>query len=170
PSRLIGGGGAPVELRITGADFTQLAALANQVLGIVQSTPGVVEPRTTTIDPSPEFRAIIDRQRAGDLGITAQTLATTLNAAVGGVVASEFRPEGQNQVDIVLQLKGAETLTAAQLGAIPIITPSGDLVTLDSVAAIVPSSTPAQISRFNRARGIEVQSNVSGRALGDVLR
>jgi hydrophobic/amphiphilic exporter-1 (mainly G- bacteria), HAE1 family len=44
------------------------------------------------------------------------------------------------------------------------------VVRLDQVATIQRSSSPSQIARFNRARMIEVQGNVSGRAVGDVLR
>ncbi|HEY3078734.1 MAG TPA: efflux RND transporter permease subunit [Chloroflexota bacterium] len=170
PAPLVGGGGPPVEIRITGPDFDRLQAITGQVLAIVTRTPGAVEARNTTIVPSPEYRAVVDRQKALDYGITAQTVANTLNAAVQGVVASELRPEGQDQADIVLQLQGAETLTPEQLGAIPIQTPGGGLVRLDQVAALVPSSSAGQIARFNRARGIEVQASVVGRPVGDVLR
>jgi HAE1 family hydrophobic/amphiphilic exporter-1 len=43
-------------------------------------------------------------------------------------------------------------------------------VRLDQVANIQRSSSPSSIQRYNRAREIEVQGNVSGRAAGDVLR
>jgi HAE1 family hydrophobic/amphiphilic exporter-1 len=170
PSPLVGGGGSPVDLFITGSDFSVLNDLTNQVLAIVSGTPGAVEVRNTTLVPAPEYRAVIDRQKAADLGVTAQTVANTLRAAVQGIVASELRPEGQDQIDILLQLKGAETLSASQIGAIPILTSRGTIVRLDQVSTIVPSSSPGQIARFNRAREIEVQANVSGRAVGDVLR
>jgi hydrophobic/amphiphilic exporter-1 (mainly G- bacteria), HAE1 family len=170
PSPLLGGPGSPVNVVITGPDFDQLQKLTDQVLGIVRNTPGTVEVRTSQIVPSPEFRAIVDRQKAADQGVTSQTIANTLRAAVQGVVAAELRPEGRDQVDILLQLQGAENLTPAQLGAIPVVTNRGTIVRLDQVAEIVPSSSPGQIQRFNRAREIEVQANVSGRSLGDVLR
>jgi HAE1 family hydrophobic/amphiphilic exporter-1 len=170
PSPLVGGGGPPIEVRVTGTDFTQLIAISNQVLDIVNRTPGTIEARTTTIIPSPEYRAIVDRAKAADYGVTAQTVADTLNAAIQGVLVSELRPEGQNQVDIVLQLAGAERLTPEQLGSIPVQTAAGDLIRLDQVSTIVPSSSAGQISRFNRARGIEIQANVNGRSVGDVLR
>jgi hydrophobic/amphiphilic exporter-1 (mainly G- bacteria), HAE1 family len=170
PSPLIGGGGSPVDVVITGPDFEQLQKFTDQVLDMVRSTPGAVEVRSSQIIPSPEFRAIVDRQKAADQGVTAQTIANTLRAAVQGVVASELRAEGQDQVDILLQLKGAETLTPAQIGAIPVLTTRGTIVRLDQVAQIVLSSSPGQIPHFNRSREVEVQANVSGRPLGDVLR
>jgi len=43
-------------------------------------------------------------------------------------------------------------------------------VRLDQVANLVRTSSPSQISRFNRNRDVEVQANVNGRAVGDVLR
>jgi len=140
------------------------------VLKIVQSTPGTTEVRTSKIAAAPEFRAVVDRQKAADQGVTAQTIATTLQTAVEGVIASELRPEGQDQVDINLQLKGAETMTPDQLAAIPILTTKGTVIRLDQVANIVRTSSPSQIQHFNRQRTVEVQANVTGRAAGDVLR
>ena len=170
PSPLLGGPGAPVNVVMTGQDYGVLQQITDQVLEIVRNTPGAVEVRTSQLVPSPEYRAIVDRQKAGDQGVTAQTIANTLRAAVQGVVASELRAEGQDQVDILLQLKGAENLTPAQIGAIPLVTNRGTIVRLDQVAQIVPSTSPGQIQRFNRAREVEVQGSVSGRPLGEVLR
>jgi hydrophobic/amphiphilic exporter-1 (mainly G- bacteria), HAE1 family len=170
PSPLIGGGGSPVDLFIGGNDFGQLQAITSQVLQIVQNTPGTIEVRTSKIAPAPEFRAVIDRQKAADQGVTATTIANTLQTAVQGLVVSEFRPEGQDQVDINLQLKGAETMTPDQLASIPVITTKGTVVRLDQVSNLVRTSSPSQIARFNRQRDVEVQANVSGRAVGDVLR
>ncbi|SRR5579884_3141733 len=170
PNTLVGGGGSPIQVVIRGQDFSTMQNITNQVLDIVRNTPGTTELRTSRIQPAPEYRAVVDRQKAGDQGVTAQTIANTLRAAVQGVLVSQLRPEGQDQTDIYLQLKGAETLSPDELAAIPILTTKGTVVRLDQVATIQRASSPASIQRYNRAREIEVQGNVSGRALGDVLR
>jgi HAE1 family hydrophobic/amphiphilic exporter-1 len=170
PSPLIGGGGSPIDVVITGPDFTQLQTITNQVLNIAQNVPGAVELRTTRIAPAPEYRAVVNLDKASDQGVSAQTIANTLQTAVEGLVVSEFRPEGQDQVDILLQLQGAETMTPDQLAGIPVLNNKGQAIRLDQVATIVRSSSPSQIARFNRQREVEVQGNVSGRAFGDVLR
>ncbi|HEX6513165.1 MAG TPA: efflux RND transporter permease subunit [Chloroflexota bacterium] len=170
PSPLVGGGGSPITVVIGGADFTQLQGITNQVLQIVQNTPGATEVRTSRIQPAPEFRAVVDLDKAADQGVTTQTIGNTLQTAVQGLVVSELRPEGQNQVDINLQFKGAETMTPDQLGAIPILTTKGTVARLDQVASIVRTTSPSQIARFNRQREVEVQGNVAGRPVGDVLR
>ncbi|HLY64473.1 MAG TPA: efflux RND transporter permease subunit, partial [Chloroflexota bacterium] len=170
PSPLVGGGGSPVDLFIGGNDFSQLQTLTSQVLQIVQNTPGTTEVRTSKIAAAPEFRAVVNRQKAADQGVTATTIANTVATAVQGLVVSEFQPEGQDQVDINLQLKGAETMTPDQIAAIPVVTTKGTVVRLDQVAAIVRTTSPSQIARFNRQRDVEVQANVNGRAIGDVLR
>src|SRR5579884_1948068 len=170
PNTLVGGGGSPIQVVIRGQDFSTMQNITNQVLDIVRNTPGTTELRTSRIQPAPEYRAVVDRQKAGDQGVTAQTIANTLRAAVQGVLVSQLRPAGQDQTDIYLQLKGAETLSPDELAAIPILTTKGTVVRLDQVATIQRASSPASIQRYNRAREIEVQGNVSGRALGDVLR
>ena len=136
----------------------------------MRNTPGAAEVRTSRIAPGPEFRVVVNRDKAAEYGVTAQTIASTVNTAVQGFLASELRPEGKTQTDIVVLLTGAETMTPEQIGAIPVLTPRGNIVKLAQVADIVRASSPSQISRYNRLREIEVQANVAGRALGDVLR
>ena len=171
PSPLIGGGGSnSLNVVIRGQDLGVLQNLTNQVTQIVQSVPGTSQVRTGRTAPAPEYRAIVDPQRAADQGVTATTIAQTVRTAVQGVTATQFQPLGQDQVPVVLQLLGAETMTPDQLAAIPILTAKGTVVRLDQVATIVRSSSPASISRYNRAREIEVQGAVTGRQVGDVLR
>src|SRR5919206_2269996 len=60
PSPLIGGGGSPVDVVITGTDFGELQKYTDQVMELVRNTPGAVEVRSSQFIPSPEFRAIVD--------------------------------------------------------------------------------------------------------------
>ena len=138
PSPLVGGGGSPIQLRITGPEQAEINRLTEQVLNIVQRTPGTTEVRSSAVLPVPEYQAVVNTAKAAEYGITAQTIANTVSAAVGGVVASQMRQEGHDQVDIVLQMVGAETMTAEDLGAIPVIVTGGLSVRLDQVAKIVP--------------------------------
>jgi HAE1 family hydrophobic/amphiphilic exporter-1 len=172
PSPLIGGGGGSnsINVVIRGQDQGVLQNLTRQVMQIVQDVPGTSQVRTGRVAPAPEYRAIVDPQRAADQGVTATTIAQTVRTAVQGVTATQFQPQGQNEVPVVLQLQGAETMTPDQLAAIPILTTKGTLIRLDQVATIVRSSSPSSISRYNRAREVEVQGSVVGRQVGDVLR
>ena len=170
PAPLFGGGfGAPVSVVITGNDFNQLGAIATQVVGILQNTPGAVQARSSAIVPSPEYDAIVDPAKAADAGVTAQTIANTLNTAIEGVTATEYQPAGQDQVNVVLQVKGAETLTPALMGAIPIQTSKGTIVRLDQLATIVRSTSPGTIAHYNRQRTVSVSASVQGRPVGDVI-
>ncbi|MSQ23964.1 MAG: efflux RND transporter permease subunit [Chloroflexi bacterium] len=168
-SALGGGGGSGINIVARGPDSKQLQSIAAEVLRVVRSVPGTVEGRTSALVPSPEFQAIVDPQKAADLGVTPQVIGATLNAAVGSSLVSQLRPAGQDQVDIYVQLLGAETLTPSQLGALPIQTSRNTTIRLDQVATIVPGSGPAQISRYDRQLQLQISAGLTDRPLGDVL-
>ncbi|MBI4212723.1 MAG: efflux RND transporter permease subunit [Chloroflexi bacterium] len=164
-----GGGGGGINIIARGPDPEQLQKVATEVLGVVRSVRGTTEGRTSALVPVPEFRAVVDNQKAADLGVTPQNVGATLNAAVTGSVISQFRPTGQTQTDIVVQLQGGERLTPSQLGALPIQTSRNTTVRLDQVAQIVPGTGPAQISRYDRQRQLQISAGLTDRPLGDVL-
>ena len=50
----------------------------------------------------PELRVRIDRERASDLGVSVQTVASTLGILVGGEPVSKYK-EGDEQYDVWLR-------------------------------------------------------------------
>lgn len=164
-----GGGGGGINLIARGPDIKVLETVANDVLRIIREVPGTAEARTSAFVPVPEYRAVVDPQRAADLGVNPNTIGTTLNAAISGSEVSAFRPAGGSQIDIVVKLEGAERLTPADLGAIPIQTSRQTTVRLDQVARIVPGTGPTQISRYDRQRQVQIQATVTDRPFGDII-
>ena len=51
----------------------------------LRKVPGLADVDTTLSLRKPEVQVSIDRERASDLGIPVQTIATTLNVLVGGL-------------------------------------------------------------------------------------
>ncbi|MEK7682352.1 MAG: efflux RND transporter permease subunit [Chloroflexota bacterium] len=165
------GGGSPVSLRILGDDLSTLAGIADQVMVIVRNTPGTTDVRLEQDAGVPEVQAVLDRSRMADLGLTSAQVAGVLRTAVQGTVVSQFdRPDG-TQSDVRLKLADADTMTPAQLGALPVFVPStGQTVRLDQIATLRQATGPNQIDRASQQRRMSVSANVVGRSLGDVAR
>ena len=165
-----GGGGAGLQVRLLGEDFDTLNNLAGQYEQIMRSTPGAVDVNNDAAARDPELRAVVDRQRLSDLGVSAKTVADAMRAAVGGSVVTQLRPEGSSQIDIRVIASDADRANGAMLGGLPITTETGQVIRLDQVARIQPESGPAQIQRSDRLRVITVTGNTAGRSVGDVVR
>lgn len=167
----IGRGGNPINVRIIGDDLDVLEDIADQVLAIIRTTPGTIDARLEELGGLPEIQAVADRDRMAPLGITPADMASTLRMAVNGTVVGRFERPGGTTSDIRLKLDGAQQMTAAELGALPIFAPAtGDMVRLDQIADLQHTAGPSEIRRANQQRRVTVVGSVSGRSLGDVGR
>jgi len=164
------GGFGGVQIRIQGDDLDTLTALAGQVEQVARQTPGVVGVRTAATSGLPEIRAVLDRKRMAELGLTATQVSSTLRAAISGSVATELRPEGRDQIDVTLVGNNPDKLDLNALAAIPIASSSGNVVRLGQVATLQRASSPAVINRQDRQRVVSISGGVADRPLGDVAR
>ncbi len=146
-----------VSVDIRGPRIEDLLAVGNQLFGrILQEMPGAQVRPIPGLDLSnPEVRLFPDRRRMADVGVTNQELGFTVNALVDGAKVSDYRIDGR-EIDLVL--KGDEQTFEGghDLAAIPINTPTGDLVTLGSMATVEAVGGPAQIQHLERQRAIRL--------------
>ena len=104
---------------IYGPNEESRLALADKVIGIFKSTPGVVDTDWYIEADQPKARFVIDKEKAALNGISAETISETLRIAVGGVPVDLLHvPRDKEDVDIVLQLPRASRTTPEELLAL----------------------------------------------------
>jgi multidrug efflux pump subunit AcrB len=151
--------GKPVEIRVSGDDFAPLVDLAAKVKAIVAAIPGVTDLDDDYDSGKPELRVVIDRQRAGQLGLTTGAVAQLLKAAVNGIEVGKYR-EGNDDYDIVVRLPEKYRREITDIEALTVATASGEQVPLSAVARIRYTSGVASIKRIDEKRTITVYSDV----------
>ncbi len=164
-----GFGSQAIQIAVRGPDPTTLNQLVDQVTTLVTSVPGASEVNNANQKVQPEYVVQIDRNRAADLGITAQTAATGLQVSVGGVVASKFRQPGLDNIDIRLITDDAFRASPNRLPELPLLSSNGSLVQLLQIANVVPGSAPTQIAHVSQQRSVTINASANGRLVGDVL-
>src|SRR5690606_21806399 len=100
-----GGSGAqaaPVQYVLRGPDFGLLEKYSDALAEALEKTPGVAQAGTTFRAGRPELRVEIDRDRAGELGVSVQEIAMALRVLVGGADVTTYEVGGE-QYDVVLQ-------------------------------------------------------------------
>ncbi|MFQ5767073.1 MAG: efflux RND transporter permease subunit, partial [Acidobacteriota bacterium] len=123
---------------------------------IMDEIPGTqVRPIPSLDLGSPELRIIPDRRRMADVGLTNRELGFTVNALVDGVKVSDYRIEGR-EIDLVLKSDEAAGLDTHSLESIAINTPTGDQVTLGSLARLRTVAGPVQVLHLERVRAIRL--------------
>jgi HAE1 family hydrophobic/amphiphilic exporter-1 len=151
------GKGRSIEVEITGPDLVQLISLGRQVFGGAMGVlPGAqIRPIPSLDLGSPEMRIVPDRDRLTRLGMTTADLGTTVNVLVDGARASGFRFLGE-EIDLMVKTKENRISTIQDLSDLPVISPSGQKVTLASVADINLTEGPSQINHLHAQRAITI--------------
>ena len=151
--------GRGLDIDLAGPDLEALLALGGRVFGSVLATvPGAqAQPIPSLELGNPEVRIVPDRERAAELGLSAQDLGFTLNALIDGVKVSEYQFEGR-AIDLVLR---GETRYAdhrsQDVEHLMIATPSGRSVTIGDVGRVIATSGPQQIQRIERQRAVTIR-------------
>ena len=168
-----GGTQSPVAFALTGPSLTDLSRYATDITDKLKKTPGAVDVDNTLVVGKPEVRAVIDRDRAADLGVQIVDVAATLQLNVGGLKASTYTEDGQ-EYDVRVradekyrsdpQALSLLTVPSRTLGSVPLL----------SVVKMVPSTGPSAIDRIGRARQITITAagapGVGDNAIGSALQ
>ena len=168
---LIGGGGfrqTPFNLILRGPDLQQLDGHARAVIRTLGSKPGFVDLDTAQTQRQPELQVLIDRQRASDLGVRVDGIASALRTMVGGEKAGFYREAGE-QYDVRIRLQEPFRKDASVISDLTAPGAGGQLVKLSNVTTLAPGMSPGQIEHYAQERSITIISNLYQKPLGDAL-
>jgi len=150
--------GRTIEVDIIGPDLTKLIPFGGQVLGqTMELIPAAQARPIPSLDlSSPEIHLNPRLMQAAELGLTSEDLGYTTNALIDGAYAGDYFLGGDK---IDLTIVGAErNIQATQdVAALPVATPTGELVPLSTVADVVMSSGPEQVNHRERQRAITIE-------------
>lgn len=138
------------------------------MLGITQKAAGLVSqvlPRTEghQLRPNPglelgapEVRLVPDRVRLADAGVSARTLATTVDAFNDGLRVAEITVDGQ-QIDLTLLGPKPEGERTQAIENLPVVTGEGLILPARSLADIEITSGPTEIRHLERERTVTLE-------------
>jgi len=149
--------GKPIAARLQGEDLEQLLEAAAHLKGSLAGVEGVQDIGDDTPPGAAEYRVLVDRQRAAELGISPQDVALSMRAAVHGSTAIQLR-EHDEAIDVVVKLRDGAAQTAEQLRALRFGAADGQLVPFSEVAELQSHSSMSSIHRYQRERSIIVSA------------
>ena len=172
PNAFFGGGVRPVTTVIQGPALPALTVLASRLVAMERASPLLTQVQSSAVPAAPQWAVDVNRASAAYLGVSAQKIGQTVAAAIGGVVVSEYRAAGlPAQEPIVLEVAGANALTPAGIGALPVAVDGGQSVALSQVATVRPGLGPQQIDEQNGMLDVQVSAGlVPGVKLGTAAR
>jgi CzcA family heavy metal efflux pump len=163
------GASASIVVRIYGPDLETLRRHAAEVGAVLKDVPGVsalkVEPQTLV----PQITVKLRPESAALHGLTAGQVRQAVTTLISGRKVGEVFQE-QRVHDVAVWSLPHVRADYTTLRDLLIETPRGGHVRLADVADLAIVPTPNAIKREGASRRIDVTCNVSGRALGDVVR
>jgi HAE1 family hydrophobic/amphiphilic exporter-1 len=161
PVAAISGGGnrnADISFVVSGPDLDKLTKYSDDLLAKLKTLPDVVDVDSTLITGKPELRVVIDRARAGDLGVRVGDIAQSLNTLVAGQKVSTFNA-GTDQYNVRVRAMGEFRANAAGLQRMMVASAKVGWVSLDNLVRIEEGTGPSSIDRYNRQRQVTLVAN-----------
>ncbi len=166
-----GGTGKPVQFVIGGPSYEQLAEWRDTFVKAVEANnPGVVDIDWDYKETQPQYRIKINYTRAADLGVTVDTIGSTLQTMLGSRRVTTYI-EGGEEYDIILEGLRNEQNNPNDVSNIYVRSGrSGELIPLSNLIEIVAVADSPTLSRYNRVRAITIEAGLAdGASLGEVL-
>ncbi|TGE10493.1 CusA/CzcA family heavy metal efflux RND transporter [Hymenobacter fodinae] len=168
-NELISGAKSDISIKIYGEDLAVLFEKATQAAALIRPLEGVGDLKVEQIAALPQLRVTYDRQKLAQYGLNVSDLNTLLRSSFAGDVAGQVY-EGERRYDLVLRLDSTSRQGLGDLRNLYVDTPLGQKVPLEEVATVAYRSAPAQISRDDARRRINIGVNVRGRDVQSLVQ
>ena len=157
-----------IAIKIFGSDLAELRRVGEQVRDTIEPIEGVVDLQLEPQLPIRQVQIHYDRASAARHGLSMARLSALVETALNGRVVARV-PEDQQLIDIAVALPGSARNSLDAIRAIPVATPTGEMITLGQVARVEYGMGANVVNREGVSRLIVVSANVAGRDLGSVV-
>jgi multidrug efflux pump len=170
PSLPGSGGGLPLQFVITSdASYQRLDEVAGQLIGTAMASGKFAFLRKSVEFTRPKTTVVIDRDRAGDLGISMAEIGSNLAALLGDNDINRFSLEGRSY-KVIPQVARKFRLDDAMLKNYYLRSDAGELVPLSSIVSFDTTVEPSKRTQFQQLNSISVEGVMAtGVTLGEAV-
>lgn len=153
-----GGMGFPLTFSLQGPNLDVLKKEATRLIDWMKTEKLAVDLNTDFKEGQPELRVYIDRVAASARGVTVESIAGTVTAAIGGVREGKFTNDDR-RYDVRLRLMANERERVEDLNKLTVRNIYGEIVPIRDVIKTELVSSLQTIARRNRERSITIMGN-----------
>jgi multidrug efflux pump subunit AcrB len=168
---------AQIDVRTVGYDRTTNLRIAKEMQRRIAAIPGIADAHLQQEIDGPAFYATIDRARAQQLNLNANTIATNLNVSLSSSeqVSPNFWTDPTSGIPYYIAVQTPEPKVASlnDLANTPVsgtVSPAGAVIPglLSNVATFTRRTVPTNTNQSNIQPTYDVYASVQGRDLGSV--
>ncbi|MEA5537774.1 efflux RND transporter permease subunit [Limnoraphis robusta Tam1] len=157
-----------IAVKIFGPDLAELRTIGEQVRDAIKPISGVVDLQLEPQLPMRQVQIQYNRRAAATYRLSMEQLSEIVETALNGRVVSQVS-ENQQLIDISVSLTENARNSLDAIRAIPISTPTGEIIPLSTVANVDYGMGANVVNREDVSRLIVVSANVAERDLGSVV-
>lgn len=156
----IGSGQGNVRWMLGGPDMDRTAEWANQMQAALQDDPRLASVEVSFSANQPGANLSIDRTRAQDLGLSAETVAETLQVLFASRNVGEYTSDGR-QYPVILQASPEDRNSVQDMLSVFLRNDRGDLIPLSAFASVATGATAPSINRYDRLISVEMEADLA---------
>lgn len=164
-----GGSTAAVQFVLQGSDYAELYQQGLALKEAAAQSGLMVTPDLDYAEKTPELQVTIERDRASQLGIPVSTVASSLQALLGGVSQTTYVDRGE-EYDVYLRANQRDFNGVSDLSRIYLKAASGEMVSLSTLATVTQVASPQRLNHYQRQKAVTLTADLApDRTLGEAL-
>ncbi len=151
--------GRPIQYRLSGPNLQAVRQKALDLANVVAGNPHVGTPTFNWNEPGKVVKVDIVQDKARQLGVTSQDIASLLNSVVGGLTITQVR-DSIYLVPVVGRAQASERNAIETLQSLQVSLPNGSVVPLLSFATLQAGLEQPIVWRRDRLPTITISSTI----------
>ena len=164
---LIAGVRSDVAITLYGDDLEELRRTGAELTRVVSRVTGAADVKLEQTGGLPFLRVKVRRDEIARYGINASDVLDVVRTLGGREVGEVL--EGQRRFTLQVRFQPSSRADIDQIKRLQVADPQGRMIPMTQLADIFVEEGPAQISRENISRKINIEANVRGRDLGSFV-
>jgi multidrug efflux pump subunit AcrB len=160
--------GRPVQYRLSGPDIQTVRGLALKFAGVMATSPRVANIVYDWNEPGMVLRIDVDQNRARQLGVTSQDIASLLNNVVGGATITQMY-DSIYIINLVARADRPERVALETFQTLQIAGRDGQPIPLPAIATPQYQIAQPIIWRRDRQPTITLQASIMGNVQPDTV-
>ncbi|MCZ4242686.1 efflux RND transporter permease subunit [Pedobacter punctiformis] len=159
---------APISLVVMGSDLDSVLKYAEGAKSVLAGISGATEIKLSVEKGTPEINVQVDRDKMSALGLTLQTVGSTMQTAFSGNTDGKYR-KGEYEYDINIQYQDFNRKNIDDVRNLIFVNSGGQQVKLSQFATITEGSGPSQLERKDKSTSVAVNAQSIGRPTGTIV-
>lgn len=158
--------GENVRILLQGESSERLVQMSRDVAEVLSRVEGFKDVRSQAETDDQEVQVVVDRDRAGQYGLSVESVARTVSTAMRGQNLRRIRTE-EGEVDLRIEFQNRDRRSVDDLRNLPLQLADGEQIKLASLADLRPRQARRGINREDRVTMLGVTVFLDGITLDE---